>query len=158
MERGESCLRRWTLKQPLEFEGREPLRRWTFERSLILEKRRKSRLGVGPCNDLLKFERREFLRRWTFERSLFWWNEEVYELVLFGFGSIIFNPFLEITCDANDRLKLILHWWKEFTTQTIGRNLFKQWLSEITTQTIGWNSFKQWLSEITTQMISWILF
>jgi len=29
-------------------------------------------------------------------------------LVLFGFGSLTFNPFLEITCGANDRLKLIL--------------------------------------------------
>ena len=35
--------------------------------------------------------------------------EEVYELVLFGFGSLIFNLFLEITCGTNDRLKLILH-------------------------------------------------
>jgi len=29
-------------------------------------------------------------------------------LVLFGFGSLIFNPFLKITCSVNDRLKLTL--------------------------------------------------
>ena len=58
--------------------------------------------GVGPLNDLL----------------FFLWNEEVYELVLFCFCLLIFNPFLMITCSVNDWLKLTLqkksdYWWSK---------------------------------------------
>ena len=38
-----------------------------------------------------------------------------YEMVLFWFGLLTFNPSLKITCNTNDRLKLTLQEENEIT-------------------------------------------
>jgi len=90
------------------------LRRWTFETIFWFLKRGERVIKALDLETIFSsLKGGESLRRWTLKRPLdFWeerivkaldlwtiswfflWNEEVYELVLFGFDSLIFNPFL----------------------------------------------------------------